>query len=114
MHICNDVGGWGSGFVSAADKLLAVPKAVYWQQFKLSASLLELGTVQLMNEKLNARVDNLIGQHLHKFEKGDQPIWYNKAVCLGLMRHAKQVMLFVGRIPVSGVQDSLLGLLTTQ
>jgi O-acetyl-ADP-ribose deacetylase (regulator of RNase III) len=90
VHVCNNVGGWGAGFVLAVDKLSKIPKCVYRHRFNSLA--LELGTVQLVQVKVGVWVANLIGQHGHRSEKGDPPIRYD-AVRLGLMRLAEQVLL---------------------
>jgi O-acetyl-ADP-ribose deacetylase (regulator of RNase III) len=95
VHICNDAGGWGSGFVLAVDKLSVIPRAVYHTHKRYKErpdGLLELGTVQLVKVKVNLWVANLIGQHMHRTANGDPPIRYN-AVRLGLMRLAEQVLL---------------------
>jgi O-acetyl-ADP-ribose deacetylase (regulator of RNase III) len=99
VHICNDVGSWGAGFVLAVDKISATPKAVYTHQFKLNDGFLELGTVQLVKVKIDIWVANLIGQHQHMSKKGDPPIRYN-AVRLGLMRLAEQVLLSTEKVSI--------------
>ena len=67
-HICNDIGGWGKGFVLA----------------------LTLGAVQFVNVENELYVANMIGQHgIYKDSKGLPPIRYDAVrQCL------KEVALF--------------------
>ena len=89
VHICNDIGGWGKGFVMAISKRWKKPENQYREWFK-SKDGFELGKVQFVQVEEDLSVANLIGQHkINKDENGNAPIRYN-AIEDGL----KEVALF--------------------
>ncbi|WKL46475.1 macro domain-containing protein [Flavobacterium pectinovorum] len=89
VHICNDIGGWGKGFVMAISKRWKKPENQYREWFK-SKDGFELGKVQFVQVEEDLWVANLIGQHkINKDENGNAPIRYN-AIEDGL----KEVSLF--------------------
>lgn len=61
VHVCNDVGGWGKGFVTAISKRWKEPENKYRIWFK-SKENFELGEVQFVSVKDNLWVANMIGQ----------------------------------------------------
>ena len=89
VHICNDIGGWGKGFVMAISKRWKKPEKQYREWFK-SKDGFELGKVQFVQVEEDLWVANLIGQHkINKNENGNAPIRYD-AIEDGL----KEVSLF--------------------
>lgn len=83
VHICNDIGGWGKGFVMAVSKRWRLPEQSYrnWHKSKENFSL---GAVQFVQVETDTWVANLIGQHkINKDERGNAPIRY-EAVLAGL------------------------------
>lgn len=83
VHICNDIGAWGKGFVLAISKKWAAPEKLYRSWYK-SGDNFSLGQVQFAKVENNIWVANLIGQHkINKDENGNPPIRY-EAVLLGL------------------------------
>jgi O-acetyl-ADP-ribose deacetylase (regulator of RNase III) len=83
VHICNDVGGWGKGFVLALSKRWKEPEAEYRAWYK-SGKDFDLGKVQFVKIEEDLWVANLIGQHkVYKDETGKPPIRY-EAVSNGL------------------------------
>ena len=77
VHVCNDIGGWGKGFVMAISKRWKEPEKQYREWFK-SKNDFELGNVQFVQAEENLWVANLIGQHkINKDENGEAPIRYN-------------------------------------
>lgn len=83
VHVCNDVGGWGKGFVMAISKRWKEPEAQYRQWFKGQENF-ELGEVQFVKVENDIWVANLIGQHkISKDERGNPPIRY-EAIAAGL------------------------------
>lgn len=83
VHICNDIGGWGKGFVMALSKRWKQPEQQYRQWFK-SNDEFGLGEVQFVQVEEELWVANLIGQHkINKDENGNAPIRY-EAILLGL------------------------------
>jgi O-acetyl-ADP-ribose deacetylase (regulator of RNase III) len=58
VHVCNDVGGWGAGFVLAVSARWAAPEAVYRAEERRT-----LGSVQLVEVEPRLYVANLIAQN---------------------------------------------------
>ncbi len=76
VHICNDIGGWGKGFVIAISKRWQLPEASYRAWYK-SQNDFELGNVQFIQVENDLWVANAIGQHkIRKDEQGNPPIRY--------------------------------------
>ena len=88
-HICNDIGGWGKGFVLALSKKWKMPEEAYRQWYK-SREEFTLRAVQFVNVENKLYVANMIGQHgIYKDSKGLPPIRYDAVrQCL------KEVALF--------------------
>ncbi|MGX7689374.1 macro domain-containing protein [Flectobacillus roseus] len=85
VHICNDIGGWGKGFVMAISKRWKEPELQYRAWYK-SQENFDLGQVQFVQVEENLWVANLIGQHkINKDEQGNPPIRYD-AVLEGLQK----------------------------
>ncbi|WP_299524621.1 macro domain-containing protein [Winogradskyella sp.] len=80
VHICNDIGGWGKGFVVAISKRWALPEKAFREWHK-SKNNFELGQVQFVKVEDDLWVANLIGQHkIRKDENGNPPIRYEAVV----------------------------------
>ncbi|MBK1894786.1 macro domain-containing protein [Chryseobacterium paridis] len=78
-HICNDMGGWGKGFVLAISKKWKAPEKEYRNWFK-SGMNFDLGEIQLVNVEPEIWIANMIGQHkINTHSQGIPPIRY-KAV----------------------------------
>lgn len=76
VHICNDIGAWGKGFVMAISKKWKEPEKKYREWFK-SKENFNLGEVQFVKVQEDLWVANLIGQHkINKDENGNAPIRY--------------------------------------
>ncbi|WP_299135612.1 macro domain-containing protein [uncultured Tenacibaculum sp.] len=85
VHICNDIGGWGKGFVLAISKKWKKPEEEYREWYKSEESF-KLGAVQFVKVENNLWVANLIGQHkIRKDSTGTPPIRY-KAIEQGLKK----------------------------
>lgn len=83
VHICNDMGGWGKGFVMAISKRWKAPEQGYRDWFKAKDNFV-LGQVQFVQVEDELWVANLIGQHkINKDEQGNAPIRYD-AILSGL------------------------------
>ena len=77
VHICNDIGGWGKGFVMAISKRWKEPENQYRNWFKSKIDF-DLGKVQFVQAEDDIWVANLIGQHkINKDENGNAPIRYD-------------------------------------
>ncbi|MFF4655522.1 macro domain-containing protein [Streptomyces sp. NPDC001381] len=62
-HVCNDIGGWGRGFVLALSRRWPEPEAAYraWHRERASNDF-GLGALQLVQVKPDVWVANMIGQ----------------------------------------------------
>lgn len=74
-HICNDIGGWGRGFVTAVSKRWKEPEKEYrkWYQTKQDFSL---GEVQFVQVEKNVVVANMVAQHKLVTRGEKKPIRY--------------------------------------
>lgn len=91
VHICNDVGGWGRGFVMALSKRWSKPEAEY-RTWYASQEGFALGEVQFVEVDEDLWVVNMIGQHkLKKSPDGQPPIRYD-AVEKGLAKVAAKAL----------------------
>ena len=88
VHICNDIGGWGKGFVMAISKRWIGPEKEYRNWFKTQNNFL-LGQVQFVKVENDIWIANLIGQHkINKDDNGNAPIRYD-AIKIGLNKVAE-------------------------
>jgi O-acetyl-ADP-ribose deacetylase (regulator of RNase III) len=85
-HICNDIGGWGKGFVLALSKRWKTPEQQYRQWYE-SGQNFQLGEVQFVKVEPDLVVANIIGQHKVSLVNGVPPIRY-EAVRAGLQKVA--------------------------
>lgn len=76
-HICNDVGGWGAGFVVAISKRWPAPEAAYRKWHADETPPFELGQVQLVPVDDGLWVANMIGQHGLRIGPDGPPIRYS-------------------------------------
>lgn len=82
VHVCNDLGGWGRGFVLALSKRWPEPERDYRQWFA-SEPRPSLGDVQFVTVEAEITVANMVGQHGLRRKRGNPPIRY-EAVRTGL------------------------------
>ena len=86
IHCCNDIGGWGRGFVLALSKRDSTPEKLFrsWANGSIGACEYELGNIQIcpfVEEGLC--VANMVGQHGISTVNGTPPIRYDSiAACL--------------------------------
>lgn len=74
-HICNDIGGWGAGFVLAVSKKWKAPEQDYRQWHK-SGDGFALGELRLVPVSPDTFVANMIAQRGVKADNGIPPIRY--------------------------------------
>jgi O-acetyl-ADP-ribose deacetylase (regulator of RNase III) len=87
VHVCNDIGGWGKGFVMAISAKWKEPEQQYRQWYQ-SQQEFTLGEVQFIQVEDDIWIANLIGQRkINKDENGNPPIRY-EAVAEGLEKIA--------------------------
>ena len=79
VHICNDIGAWGAGFVVALSHKWKMPEKVYRKAFDKSVGMaLYLGDVQFIKVADDVMVVNMVAQHgIGKDEDGVAPIRYD-------------------------------------
>ena len=88
VHICNDIGGWGAGFVLAISKRWKEPEAAYRRWHSGQEELpFELGQVQFVSVEDELWIANMIGQRGIGRSGGKPPIRY-EAVRDGLEKVA--------------------------
>jgi hypothetical protein len=93
-HVCNDIGGWGSGFVVAISKKYNKPERLYrmwhsqgsWNQFGRDVPF-ALGEIQIAKADDGVFVANMIAQH-NTIKTDGKPIRY---------RHLANTMSSVGK-----------------
>lgn len=89
VHVCNDRGVWGKGFVMAVSKQWKEPEAAYRRWYKQEGDTpFALGQVEIVSVENGLWVANLIGQHGTRSSGGTPPIRY-AAVEDGLRRVAE-------------------------
>lgn len=72
LHVCNDVGAWGAGFVMALSKRWVLPEQIYRQSRSL-----KLGDYQVANVEPNSIVVvNLIAQVGLRSKDNPRPLHY--------------------------------------
>lgn len=76
-HVCNDLGGWGKGFVLAVSRRWPQPEAAYraWHRDR-AANDFGLGAVQFVQVEPYVWVANMIGQHGMKTGSKGAPVRY--------------------------------------
>jgi len=76
-HICNDLGGWGKGFVLAISKRWKEPELEYrkWHREKAKNNF-ALGNIQIVQVEKYVYVANMIGQRGMKTGSHGVPIRY--------------------------------------
>lgn len=85
VHICNDVGGWGKGFVMALSAKWKTPETSYRNWYKTKQDF-ALGEVQFVQVEEMLWVANIIGQRDIKSDKeGNPPVRYD-AISSGLAK----------------------------
>ncbi len=79
-HICNDIGGWGRGFVLAVSKDHPAAETAYRSWFQENPEWKDtpflLGNVQFVNTAKDVKVANMIAQHGIFTKDGRSPIRY--------------------------------------
>ncbi|WP_330298284.1 macro domain-containing protein [Streptomyces sp. NBC_00503] len=76
-HVCNDLGGWGKGFVLALSKRWSGPEAEFraWHRGR-SGNDFALGAVQLVQVLPDLWVANMIGQRGIRTGSAGPPVRY--------------------------------------
>ena len=108
-HICNDIGGWGKGFVLAISRRWQQPEAAYRQWYHdRAANDFALGAVQFVSVEPDIWVANMIGQHgIRRTDQGP-PIRY-EAVAQCLQRVAEKAGDFNASVHMPRIGCGLAG-----
>lgn len=83
-HICNNLGGWGKGFVLAISKKWPEPEQDYrkWHKDRAKNNF-ELGALRLIQVEKYIYVANMVAQHGMKTGSKGPPIRYDAVkICL--------------------------------
>jgi len=109
VHVCNDLGGWGKGFVLAISKRWQEPEAQYreWHRHR-SQNDFGLGAVQFVQVEDYVWVANLIGQRGIKTGSKGPPVRYD-AIEAGLSRVADQAQLLSASVHMPRIGCGLAG-----
>lgn len=90
VHVCNDIGGWGRGFVVALSQRWSEPEQRYreWHRGAIESPF-ALGEVQFVQVGAALWVANLVGQRDVRTVDGVPPVRY-EAIRKGLQRVAQE------------------------
>ncbi|MGW7047403.1 macro domain-containing protein [Streptomyces avermitilis] len=86
-HVCNDIGGWGSGFVLAVSHRWPEPEKAYraWYRDR-AANDFGLGAAQFVQVERSLWVANMIGQRGIRTSDNEVPVRYEAIdAALGLL-----------------------------
>ncbi|MDP9352563.1 MAG: Appr-1-p processing protein [Chloroflexota bacterium] len=109
VHICNDIGAWGRGFVMALSQRWQEPERQYRRWHRgLEAVPFALGQAQLVPVEEQLWVANLIGQHDIRRAGGRPPIRYD-AVREGLSRVAHSALEHAATVHMPRIGSGLAG-----
>ena len=91
-HVCNDIGGWGKGFVLALSRRWPEPEAAYraWHRER-AANDFGLGALQLVQVKADVWVANMVGQRGVRTGSKGVPVRY-EAIDTALARLAGRAL----------------------
>lgn len=90
VHVCNDEGKWGAGFVLALSRRWSAPEAAYraWARGERPGDgPFALGEVQFVESEPGTWVANLVGQRGVGWRDGVPPVRY-EAIRVGLAKAA--------------------------
>lgn len=108
VHVCNDIGGWGKGFVMAISKRWKEPEKQYREWHKTEENF-GLGKVQFVQVESDLWIANLIGQHkIRKDKVGNPPIRY-EAIYEGLKKVSKKALELKASVHMPRIGCGLAG-----
>ena len=108
VHVCNDIGGWGAGFVAALSRRWPEPEREY-RQWHQSGENFGLGKVKFVQVEPDIWVANMIGQHhVAPDQDGNPPIRY-EAVSKGLATVAMQANVLNASVHMPRIGCGLAG-----
>jgi O-acetyl-ADP-ribose deacetylase (regulator of RNase III) len=109
VHVCNDIGAWGKGFVMALSRRWPEPESQYQVWYaKRKTNDFGLGALQFVKVENDVWVANMIGQHGIRRTKEGPPIRYSAVEkCLG--RVAKKVVELEASVHMPRIGCGLAG-----
>jgi O-acetyl-ADP-ribose deacetylase (regulator of RNase III) len=107
VHICNDIGAWGKGFVMALSAKWNKPETEYRDWYKKQTDF-ELGNVQFVQVEEDLYVANIIGQRDITKKNSMPPIRY-EAVEEGLKKTAVKAKEIKASIHMPRIGSGLAG-----
>lgn len=108
VHVCNDIGKWGKGFVVAISKRWNAPEINYRNWYKTKEGF-RLGAVQFVQVKDDLWIANLIGQHkIGKGENGNPPIRYD-AITEGMNKVTEKAISIKASVHMPRIGCGLAG-----
>lgn len=109
VHVCNDLGGWGKGFVLAISKRWTEPEKQYrhWHQNR-SQNNFALGAVQFVQVEDYVWIANMIGQRGMKTGSNGPPVRY-QAIESGLTQVAEKALELSASVHMPRIGCGLAG-----
>lgn len=77
LHVCNDAGAWGMGFVLALSKKNRGPEFAYRSWYKTNEPKFALGEIQITPYEGDTFVVNMVAQHGFGTAHGNVPLRYD-------------------------------------
>ena len=108
VHVCNDVGKWGKGFVLAVSRRWNEPERLYKASFK-APSPPALGDVQFVPVEPLVIVANLIGQHGIATRASKTPPVRYEAIAAGLAKVAEHALAIGASVHMPRIGCGLAG-----
>lgn len=109
-HVCNDLGGWGKGFVLALSRRWPEPEAAYRRRHRERArNDFGLGAVQLVQVRTDLRVANMIAQHGIRTGRNSAPPIRYEAVARCLTRLAAHALRLEASVHMPRIGCGLAG-----
>ncbi|WP_104821342.1 macro domain-containing protein [Kitasatospora sp. MMS16-BH015] len=110
VHVCNDLGGWGKGFVLALSRRWPEPEAEYrrWHRERARNDF-GLGALQLVQVTPDTWVANLVGQRgIRTGRSSGAPVRY-EAIDRGLQTLAGQALALGASVHMPRIGCGLAG-----
>ncbi|MFC3573924.1 macro domain-containing protein [Streptomyces yaanensis] len=108
-HVCNDIGGWGKGFVLAVSRRWPEPEKAYraWHRERASNDF-GLGALQLVQVERHVWVANMIGQRGIRTGSKGVPVRY-EAIDAALARLADEASALGASVHMPRIGCGLAG-----
>ncbi|MEV7324839.1 macro domain-containing protein [Streptomyces sp. NPDC093970] len=108
-HVCNDMGGWGKGFVLALSRRWPEPEKAYraWHRDRAKNGF-ALGAVQLIQVDRHLWVANMIGQHGTRTGSKGVPVRY-EAIGTALAELADEALALGASVHMPRIGCGLAG-----